>query len=314
MSETVPDCAVCWVAFGAQADLGLVEPLWLPMPGRVRAPPTGQGRDDTQLLDDAIALVRQVARGQGPAATHPPRGTHDRVRYRWLVGHQVSFVVWQLATESLVHLTSAATASSKTVLEVADYLDLYSAMLLYTASCSPEQYHQILRPAMRAADPAFSGTWARDHEALPKLLKTLRHRHPGAAVRPVTDAYRDSRLMHIAVARYLVRDGVSLLRQARQGSGGGPTESERDLFDRFFQVIRTDVGAHWRAAQLLRRLGQVLCDIELHPLEPFDPDVFQFRTDGCLVERLRSDMKQVVVRVADRVHMRVTSPPPSLRA
>ncbi|HEX8867574.1 MAG TPA: hypothetical protein VF821_18090, partial [Lentzea sp.] len=177
--------------------------------------------------------------------------------------------------------------------------------LLYSGNCTPEQYERILRPEMKATDPAFSGTWARDHERLPCLMRTLSRVHPGESTKPVTDSYYANRLVHIAVARRLVPDGASLLQQAHRG-GTGPTPSERDVYDRFFLVLRAEICARGRAAQLLERLALILCDVALHGLEPFEPGVVQLRSSG-LLERLRSEMDSVLMRVAESVHAHALS-------
>ncbi len=57
--------------------------------------------------------------------------------FRWITGHQVSFILWQLIARSLaegMHRGETHTALQETI----QYVRGYSNMLLYTSSCSRE--------------------------------------------------------------------------------------------------------------------------------------------------------------------------------
>ncbi len=143
--------------------------------------------------------------------------------------------------------------------------EAYSLLFLYTGSCSAEHYAATVRVDMMSCDPAFSGLWARDYEMIPGLLRHIRNTHPAAAIAPLREAAKANHRVHMAVAKKLVPDGGSLLRDAGRRPQG-PTEAERVAYDAFFQVERRPLCRRAFTAQLVRRFAQVMSDIAVHGL------------------------------------------------
>jgi hypothetical protein len=192
-------------------------------------------------------------------------------------------------------VTTARTRPTAALVEQAVRLfDAYSLLLLYSGSCTPDRYASTVRVDMMAADPAFSGEWAADYRAIPTLLRRIRVTHPDTAAVTLTRAARFNHRVHMSVARRLVPDGVSLLKQASY-SARGTTAAENSVFDDYFLVRRARVCEHTFTAQAIRRLLLVSDDIAAHglhgstgapqPLVPADREAFDHidRTAGELL-------------------------------
>ncbi|WP_370942319.1 hypothetical protein AB5J62_24725 [Amycolatopsis sp. cg5] len=157
----------------------------------------------------------------------PPRVAADPL-YRWVLGHQIAFGVWRLIADNLAEIASGG----KPDFDPAWLFDQYSILLLYTGSFTEIVYRERIRPSMMAADPAFSGRWGRDYH---RVLRMLEAAKPHDTV--LRDALLRNRRVHIAVARRLVPEGGSLLRDA--GRASAPvTDAEFDIFDTYFGVRR----------------------------------------------------------------------------
>jgi hypothetical protein len=188
---------------------------------------------------------------------------------RWLLGHQLSFCVWRLLSEQLTSIVRARRPRSEGIAGGVAMYHAYSVLLLYSGSCPPEVYLRTIRPAMAAADPAFSGRWARDYESIPLLLRTIRQIHPTRFTGDLLAAARANQLVHMAVGRRLVSEGPSLLRGSNR-EGQPVTDRERDIFDAFFRVRRVDTSRSVFIGQLLALAGQVTDDLAERPL--VEPD------------------------------------------
>lgn len=104
----------------------------------------------------------------------------DRVPwFRWITGHQVSFIVWRLMAETQDAATTGRLPVPEAVRGLVDYVRAYAAMVLYTGSCSRETYHRVIRPSLRLHHPAFSGAWAPDYAAVRGLFRGGRPGSPG---------------------------------------------------------------------------------------------------------------------------------------
>ncbi|MFD9409293.1 hypothetical protein ACFWBN_20065 [Streptomyces sp. NPDC059989] len=246
--------------------------LVLPMPG-ADLPACDHARCAERLEAELTALRATLTTGP-PAACLPPDGEADRVRHRWFTGHHAAFTVWQLLARGLS--TLAATPEAAATLPIAwttALYDVYSVLFLYAAGCTPEQYATLLHPRMAAAHPAFSCGWARDHTPVPAALDAARDSHRAAALDRLSDAVKDNQRVHMAVARRLVPDGSSPLRQAGRSPGPEPTEAEQALHDAHFRVERQPLCGPVHRAQLVRLLNLCLADIGAYGLGPLP--------DGC---------------------------------
>ncbi|MFI7235761.1 hypothetical protein [Streptomyces cyaneofuscatus] len=265
----VADVLPCHV-LAPPAVFATVEPLFLPEPGtRPPACPHAEGRCHQQL-DADLDLLRQAATGMHPRALRAPEDTRRRTRYRWVVGHHAAFAVWQCLRRSLEEAEDGPGPPEPAIHTAARLYDVYSVLFLYTGGCPPRRYAETVRADMTARHPAFSGEWARDYQAIPELTKRVRALHPETTTAPLTEAARLNHRVHMAVARKLVPDGASLLQEAGRRPGKAPSEAERELYDDYFAVHREVVCESAFAAQLVRRLAQVLCDVCVYGLTEAD--------------------------------------------
>ncbi|OON73866.1 hypothetical protein B1H18_26795 [Streptomyces tsukubensis] len=223
---------------------------------------------DQPARDDLI-LLRQAATGTPPVRLLAPGEPDARIRYRWAVGHHAAFGVWRLLAARLRTIADTASPAGSAITEAARLYDVYSVLFLYTSSCSPERYDATVRADMIACDPAFSGTWSRDHEAVPALMHRMDEAHDAGLTREIKRAARLNGQIHMAVAKKLVPEGVSLLQQ-EGGPPHRPASAEGDLYDEFFHVRRTATCRCAFSAQILRRLTQVATDMAHHGLHSSD--------------------------------------------
>jgi hypothetical protein len=210
--------------------------------------------------------------GPRPTLLLPPNNEDYRIRYRWIIGHHAAFGLWQLLAQKLKEIEQAATPSCEAVHTAAQMYEVYSVLFLYTGSCSPSRYAATVRADMARCDPGFTALWARDYEAIPHLLLTIKQTHPQALIAPLLQASKLNHRIHMATAHRLVPNGPSLYQSARYNTRH-PTNSQRDLFDAYFLVERTLTCQRTRTAQLHRRIAQIICDITAYGLTPTSPSV-----------------------------------------
>lgn len=219
----------------------------------------------TAVLVQEIGLDRLVL--PSPDEPFAPCGSHRAARpgnvsrdentrawHRWMLGHHAAFCVWRLMSEVLAAGTAGVAAA---------LYHAYSALLLYSGSCTPAVYDSVIRPRMRAAHPAFSGTWARDYR---QVRAHLAEAAP-AAGSPLKEAVKFNRLVHMSVAARLVPGGGSLLRDSARDVHAAPTQEETDLFDSFFLTDRGPVCAHDFVTHLRLRVATIRADLDDHPLD-----------------------------------------------
>jgi len=249
-----------------------LEPLILP-PAAAPDEEVERLRLDTTASPDLTALCPTLlGHGDRPLDTgtlSAPGGQHPRIYwFRWITGHQISFVMWRLLlqemrTAALADGTRQATAIAAT----SAYVRGYCAMLLYTASCSRKIYEALIRPSMFLAHPGFSGTWAPDFTAVRQVFRGRQLAWPGneGAAAELRRAVGLCRLVHSGVAAKLVPAGGSLLQQS---SSPGPRRQELlgVLFDNYFMTARTPGCENQAIPQLLRRLEAVTLDLVAHGL------------------------------------------------
>lgn len=207
--------------------------------------------------------------------THPPTTVPDephRPFYRWILGHQAAICVWRLLAHALTH-----TSTDRATEHAVALYHAYSALLLYTGSCTPETYSTTIRPRMRDHDPAFSGTWARDHDPVRDGLQRI---HPARGT-PLRQAVLLNRLIHMAIGHRLVPNDRSLLQLSGHDPHTPPTEHNRAQFDEFFKVHRQATCQHTFTAQLTHRLHLVHTDLAAHPVNATyrQHDVTEFQKD-----------------------------------
>jgi L-tyrosine peroxygenase len=200
-----------------------------------------------------------------------PSSAENLYWFRWVNGHQVSFLAWQLlaaALDETLHGTGARRADAAG--RVAAFTRCYSAMLIYCSSCPRILYHDLIRPRMVRQHPAFSGTWSRDYRAVARFL---RGRAPFATLPHMPTWHADQVAnveIHEAVAAKLVPDGRSLLREA-QGSldlARLPAATASLLYDDLFRTERAEAGFADLLIQLFRRVAACEADLTANGLFP----------------------------------------------
>jgi hypothetical protein len=262
-----------------------LEPLVLPLTPH---PPSDEGATEPEQPGD---------RADGGLGA--PESAEQLFWFRWITGHQLTFIIWQ----EIGRLIAGAPASdpASDIWRAITLIRAYSAMLLYTASCTREVYHKVIRPSMALHHPGFSGSWARDYGPVRALM---RGRLPGAWVREGTPLIGECALndtVHEAIAAKLVPGAPSLL----QSSGGDGRNLPRDmravLFDTYFLTLRAPCTPEEVTAQKLRRVRAVLADLRVNGLYSGLASSRDERPDVLLspdVEKIERAMPSVLTAIA----------------
>ncbi|MGA6174484.1 hypothetical protein ACPEIF_30045 [Streptomyces sp. NPDC012600] len=244
-----------------------LEPLTLPHPGEPYATGGCVGPADVTRVCEAL----HTRADEGFEITRPAVGhTLERLFwFRWITGHQISFVIWRLLADALARLSAGEGDREELSAEIAQHVRGYCGMLLYTGSCDRAVYNGTIRPSMYRLHSTFTGTWAPDYPPVRSLFR-------GRKVPPVSASQADalvrevrlSSQIHLGVASKLVTGGRSLLQR---------TVAERDtaqprmwgaVFDCYFLTLRAPVSSSEVASQLLRRQKAVAMDLAANGLYP----------------------------------------------
>ncbi|MEW2526417.1 hypothetical protein [Streptomyces sp. NPDC047071] len=260
-----------------------LEPLHLPEPDDL-------DRDEPDAAADAA--LEHAARRLGHATAWlsqeeihlADRDTLDDVFwFRWITGHQISFLLWHLMARVLARLPEPepepgppSDAPSTGAELLAGLAEGYNAMMLYTSSCTRDSYERVIRPAMHRHHHGFSGSWAPDYRPVRRLFHG---RVPGTADglgnSQLEEALRVNHVVHGAVAARLVPGSESLLQQS-VGEMRLQDRAVRSVFyDHFFLTVRRPVTERQVLDQLLRRLRAALIDVSLNGLYPYGEQTFE---------------------------------------
>ncbi|MER6345316.1 hypothetical protein ACWC10_26965 [Streptomyces sp. NPDC001595] len=283
-----------------------IEPLILP-PAAAPGEEIERLRLDTEPGPGATAFCPTLlAHGQAPQPLDAPaarQAAHPRVYwFRWITGHQISFVLWRLILQEM--RTAALTdggRQARAVAAMTAYVRGYCSMLLYTASCPRDIYESLIRPSMFLAHPGFSGTWAPDFAAVRQVFRGRRPEWSGSTDEAVTlrrtvELYRH---IHAGVAAKLVPAGGSLLQEAPSYGTLSP-ELLGTLFDTYFLTARSPECADRAVPQLLRRLEAVTLDLAEHGLTaPGDEAERPAELRGEEVLDIEGDLIGIILRVAE---------------
>jgi hypothetical protein len=227
---------------------------WLP-PIAIPMPEEGLLSPDPGHLHDTETFSRLTS------LAIPTQEIEHLAFYRWMVGHHIAICAWRMMDEELRKTSTWPQEENEHTRNIASVMDVYTAALVYAGSCSPETYGAVIRPAMIAANPSFSGTWARDYESLRKRITICAPSSSSAFMQ----VYRKNHQVHIHLGKHLVPQGKSLLQETGHAHCT-ITEPERKQFDQFFLVDRRPTSWGEFKLQFLRCLYQCLSDLRIRPL------------------------------------------------
>lgn len=250
--------------FGSHA-YGL-EPLTLPDKAALPAqdmPGTGTNPGDD--LESSRRSLRDLGGAADPGLSPTIPDPVERLFwFRWITGHQTTFILWQLLAQAHTQANGAGDAAAEERARV--FVRGYSAMLLYTGSCPRDIYHRIIRPSMALQHPGFSGSWASDFRPVRMLL---RGGGPQGRPTPLTRERELNVAIHEGIADKLVPGGQSLLKTvARQESMTWKRSTLAVLYDMYFLTLRAAVPYQVVVRQLMRRLHAIGRDIATNGLYP----------------------------------------------
>jgi hypothetical protein len=280
-----------------------LEPLTLPAPADPEASLGADPWDACSPSDFEGACLRLLsAQPRDGMADGPDTVTQgdELFWFRWITGHQVSFIIWQLMARAIHKITLSGAESADIPEEICQYVRGYCGMLLYTSSCSRGVYETMIRPSMHLQHRAFSGSWAPDFQPVRDVFRGRRLQSldtsDAAALNRSIRLYRN---IHNGVATKLVRDGRSLLQQSQ----GECTQDRRLLgliYDNYFMTLRAPVPFSDVVAQLLRRLNAIALDLATNGLHPVNSRDTESAEELHLHEvlELEVDLAQVNFRVA----------------
>jgi hypothetical protein len=240
-----------------------LEPLLLPV-----YPVHGDGDGgDVELTERYPELLGTGTGGESSSELRAPDSAEQLFWFRWITGHQLTFVLWQELGRRAAE-ASVAQDSRDGVPSAARLVRGYSAMLLYTASCTRDVYHRVIRPSMALHHPGFTGAWARDYGPVRTLL---RGRLPAAWSGGADALLHESTLndaVHEGIAGKLVPAAPSLLQSAADNGRILPRDVRAVLFDTYFLTLRAPSTPSEVTAQLLRRVRAVRDDLRTNGLYP----------------------------------------------
>ncbi|MDQ1740528.1 MAG: L-tyrosine peroxygenase [Pseudonocardiales bacterium] len=244
-----------------------LEPLTLPYPG------TGYQPDAPLLAAEFAETSRRIQTineyGLPTGEVQPCLEQDNLFWFRWITGHQVSFILWRMAANLLEEVALQRRSASSALPALIHYVDGYSAMLLYTGSCPRAEYHRVIRPSMQLRHPGFSGGWAPDYLPVRQLLRgRLAPLDQSPLSAELMEAVKLNQLVHEHVAAKLVPDGISLLRQSGHAARRQDGRLLSLLYDNYFMTWRGPVSQSDVIAQLFRRLVAIMQDVEVNGLAP----------------------------------------------
>lgn len=249
-----------------------LEPLTLPEPGTLGSGPEAPAPGaPLHEFEETCRHLMSAAVQAGPVTGMEPEpdDSSDRLYwFRWITGHQVTFILWQLIARTKDALPEEDGPGRRAGLEaMAELARGYCAMLLYTASTPKEIYQDVIRPSMFLQHRGFSGTWAPDHVPVQSLFrgKKLPCTRDSAQLREAVSMYQT---IHAGIAAKLVPSGRSLLQQATRAASVQHPDVLGVLYDNYFMTLRSPATVEDVVAQLLRRLNAIVLDVRANGLHP----------------------------------------------
>lgn len=219
-------------------------------------------RSSSENLAYAASTDAEILRSKWLAHEQDPASIYW---FRWVSGHQVAFISWVLIIEEINQFRLGIKTQEMTEAICAALFRLYSSMLVYTASTTPEVYESTIRRFMTTFNPSFSGTWAADYGQLKKYMKSFGIRD--SRFKEVRQAYFESIQMHGKIGKRLIGDAASLLQLSKETDAQEARPLDEDLeftFDSFFLVRRAQVSSADMLNQLTSRLADIVTDCKVN--------------------------------------------------
>jgi hypothetical protein len=255
---------------------------------------------DARLTTDITQAAELRALLTQSASCPPPGpGAADATTlfwFRWITGHQISFVAWIVAVDVIDQANRGSMARLDAQIRCRACLRLYSLMLIYAASTTVDIYQSRIRPAMIEAHPAFSATWAADYIHLKRNLRNwlqpAAQFSAGSAppsssttgsasdqLAAVKQAYLASTQIHGKIGKRLIGNSASLLKLAKSdlesveaGELDEPETRVGKIYDDFFLAVRSAVSVQDVVGQTVARLLAVVQDYRQHGFDLLGPD------------------------------------------
>ncbi|MFE9637271.1 hypothetical protein [Streptomyces sp. NPDC006463] len=289
-------------------------------------PPVGHAKAVTYLAEKPSArcdadlttsLLEDLLDDRRAAGLEAPQDQSDErlFWFRWITGHQVTFIIWHLMGRLLEEQPDEGIPDSDVLAMLEAYTEGYSAMLLYSGSCPRSVYESLIRPRMSLQHRGFSGTWAPDFAPVRGLFRGGRSAPwiRSAEAMGLGAALAVNKATHDGIAARLVPGGESLLQQAMTETAvWPPSERTALLYDNFFMTLRAPVGHDAITEQLLHRLKAVTWDVAVNGCRPLPdddevtPETLR-RADVVSCELRFGDIVRQVGRVsADRLRERLS--------
>ncbi|WP_433574267.1 L-tyrosine 3-hydroxylase [Nocardia brasiliensis] len=228
-------------------------------------PSLGEPFDESAPEGDAVLAARDAV--EYPMFGTEPVEAERLFWYRWIAGHQISFLLWRAMCDVVCQYPDEVPGERE--LEVLSAcIDGYSAMLLYSSTVPRDHYHADIRPRMALQHPAFSGTWAPDYRPVRRLFHGRLPWQDDPSCRALDAAVDRNELTHSHIADHLVPDGRSLLQQSVGAPGVSVSREKEDLYDNFFLTVRRPVSHAEFVAQLDARITELTVDLSHHGMYP----------------------------------------------
>ncbi|MDC0773374.1 hypothetical protein [Streptomyces sp. HD] len=248
-----------------------LEPLTMPPVGHATASfselPHPVPDCDLDVVRFQLSALADSALAGAPEGDEPSK--EQLFWFRWITGHQITFLIWHLTGRLLAKATGRELPDEHDLTRLERYTYGYCAMLLYTGSCPRDLYHSLIRPRMYLQHRGFSGTWAPDFVPVRGLF---RGRGPAGSSLPeaagLARAVELNKTIHDGIAARLVPEGRSLLQQAMGATTVRVSQRTALLYDNFFMTLRAEVSEEDILAQLFHRLRAVALDVSRHGLYP----------------------------------------------
>lgn len=263
-------------------------------------PPLGDDLDGSSEEDSATAALDRDRLDYTVFGARPVE--EERLFwYRWIAGHQVSFLLWRAMHDVVRHHPEDDGPGEHELDLLSACIDGYSAALLYSSTVPRDHYHADIRARMALQHPAFSGTWAPDYRPVRRLFRGKMPWQEDGSCAALDEAVARNEVTHSHIADHLVPDGHSLLQKSAGAPGVSVSREKEDLYDNFFLTVRRPVRHAEFVGQLDSRIADLAADLKHNGLYPnVDGQHYPVVTkeSDAVMRPLVTDIVQVLDRAA----------------